>query len=228
MVPYALTTYTCPCQFSRPADLGASHVIFEIVSKFPGRFIPVCTSDVVPHVREHGILEDTLTILVPKPEVVLRTGLALFGGQPVPAHRFGEVLEDTLTIGAHVPEIELRNGVTLLGGHSVPLHGFGIVLEDTLTLGVHEPEVELCCGDTLLGSQPIPAHGFGIVLEDTLPLVVHEPEAELCGGITLLGSLTDRVEIVLCREHHDGEATHHDHGSSYADQPWYFIYRLQM
>ena len=26
----------------------------------------------------------------------------------------------------------------------------------------------------------------------------------------------------------DGEATHHEHGSSYTDQPWYFIYRLQM
>ena len=54
------------------------------------------------------------------------------------------------------------------------------------------------------------------------------PEVELRGGITLFRSLPDRVEIVLCREHHDCEATRHDHSSGCADQPWYFIDRLQM
>ena len=71
-------------------------------------------------------------------------------------------------------------------------------------------------------------HGFGIVLRDALAVGVHDPEIELCGGITLFRSLPDRVEIVLCQEHHDGEATRHDHGSSYADQPWHLICWLQM
>ena len=80
----------------------------------------------------------------------------------------------------------------------------------------------------MFGSEPVPPHGFGIVLRDALTTGVHDPEIELRGDVTLLGGLVERVEIVLCRENHDGEATHHDHGSSYADQPWYFIYRLQM
>ena len=95
-------------------------------------------------------------------------------------------------------------------------------------IGVHAPEVELCPGETLIGSEPKPFHGFGIVLRDAFAIGVPEPEAELRNGHTLFRSLPDRVEIVLCREHHDGEATRHDHGSSYADQPWYFIYRFQM
>ena len=94
------------------------------------------------------------------------------------------------------------------------------------------PEVELRHGVALFGSepvgQPLPFHGFGIVLKDAPPVGVHAPEVDLCGGITLSAACRTRVEIVLCREHHDGEATRHDHGSSYADQPWYFIYRLQM
>ena len=66
------------------------------------------------------------------------------------------------------------------------------------------------------------------VLEDSLAEGVPNPEVVLGKSVALFGSLPDRVEIVLCQEHHDGEATRHDHGSSYADQPWYFIYRLQM
>ncbi len=70
----------------------------------------------------------------------------------------------------------------------------------------------------MLGGESEPAYRFDIVLRDALPLVVHEPEAELPDVVTLLGGLAERVEIVLCREHHDGKATRHEHGSSYADQ----------
>ena len=91
-----------------------------------------------------------------------------------------------------------------------------------LAIGVHAPEVELCPGETLIGSEPKPFHGFGIVLRDAFAIGVPEPEAELRNGYTLFRSLPDRVEIVLCREHHDGEATRHDHGNSYADQPCRF------
>ena len=116
----------------------------------------------------------------------------------------------------------------MFGSEPVPFHSFGTVLRDALAEVVLNTEVELSLGITLVGSQPEPFHGFGIVLRDAFACGVHDPEIELCVGITLFRSLPDRVEIVLCREPHDGEATHHDHGSSYADQPWYFIYRLQM
>ena len=43
--------HALPCQFSRAADLGAGHVTFKIVPHLPGKFVPVCASDVPPHVR---------------------------------------------------------------------------------------------------------------------------------------------------------------------------------
>ena len=132
------------------------------------------------------------------------------------------------SVGVHDPEVELSLGKPLVGSQVEPAHGFGIVLEDALAVGVPDPEVELRIGETLVGSQPEPPHGFGSVLEDALAVAVPDPEVELRGGITLSRSLADRVEIVLCREHHDCEATRHDHSSGCADQPWYFIDRLQM
>ena len=48
--------------FGRARDLVAGHVTFKIVPPLPGSFVPVCASDVEPHVREHGILEDTLAV----------------------------------------------------------------------------------------------------------------------------------------------------------------------
>ena len=59
---------------------------------------------------------NTLAAGVHDPEVVLRFGETLFGGQPKPAHGFGIVLEDTLAVGAHEPEVGLRNGEALFGG----------------------------------------------------------------------------------------------------------------
>ena len=81
--------------------------------------------------RTYGILENTSPLDVHDPEVGLRTGVTLLGGQPEPAPGFGIVLEDALTIGVHEPETELCGGVTLLGGEAVPFHGFGFVFEDT-------------------------------------------------------------------------------------------------
>ena len=59
------------------ADLGASHAVFEVISSFPGRFVPVGACDVEPHVRKPGILEDTLPVGVTDPEVKLRSSGAL-------------------------------------------------------------------------------------------------------------------------------------------------------
>ena len=95
-------------------------------------------------------------------------------------------------------------------------------------VAVHDPEVELRDGVTLFGGQAIPAHCLSLVFEDAFAIGVHDPEVVLRPGVTLFGGLPDRVEIVLCRERHDGEATRHEHGSSYTDQLRYFIYRLQM
>ena len=172
------------------------------------------------------VFGNTVAAGVHDPEVELRIGVALFGGQPVPAHGFGIVLEDAPPAGVHVSEHELRIGETLLGSQPVPAYGFGIVLEDALAVGAHDPEVELRTGEALFGGQPKPARRFGSVLRHALAIGVHVPEVELRGGITLFRSLPDRVEIVLkdpkCREHHDCEATRHDHSSGCADQPWSF------
>ena len=78
--------HTRPCQFSCPTDLGASYVIFEVVSKFPGRFFPVAACDVVPHVRTYGILEDTLPVGVHESEAKLCNGETLVGGEAIPFH----------------------------------------------------------------------------------------------------------------------------------------------
>ena len=74
----------------------------------------------------------------------------------------------------------------------------------------------------LFGGAPVPFDSLGIVFGNTLAAGVHDPEVELRIGVTLFRSLPDRVEIVLCREHHDCEATRHDHSSGCADQPLVF------
>ena len=165
---------------------------------------------------------------VPDPKVVLRIGKPLVGSQPIPFHGFGIVLGDALADAVHEPEVELRRGVVLFGGEAKPAHGLGIVRGNAKAPAVPVAQFDLRLGVALFGGEAKPAHGFGIVLGDAFAIVVYDPEIELCGGITLFRSLPDRVEIVLCREHHDGEATRHEHGSRYADQPWCFIYRLQM
>ena len=45
----------------------------------------------------------------------LRTSIALFGRQTVPADSLGSVLRDAVTGGVHEPEANLRLGFTLLG-----------------------------------------------------------------------------------------------------------------
>ena len=53
--------------------------------------------------------------VVHEPEVELRSGDTLIGGQAVPAHRFGVVPGNSFAPGVHAPEVELCLGVTLLG-----------------------------------------------------------------------------------------------------------------
>ena len=57
----------------------------------------------------------TLAFGVHDPEIGLRDGISLLGGEAIPAHRLGVVLGDTLAVVVHEPEIGLRNGDSLLG-----------------------------------------------------------------------------------------------------------------
>ena len=91
-------------------------------------------------------LRNTFAVVVPDPEIELRSGVTLVGGQPVPAHSFGLVLENALAVGVHETEVVLGSGVTLLGGQPVPAHSFGLVLENAPPVVVHEAEVELGTG----------------------------------------------------------------------------------
>ena len=74
------------------------------------------------------VLEDAPPVVVPDPEIELRSGVTLVGGQPVPAHSFGIVLEDAASVSVHAPEVYLGTGAALLGGQPVPAHSFGLVL----------------------------------------------------------------------------------------------------
>ena len=78
--------------------------------------------------------------------------MALFGGQPKPARRFGSVLRHARACAVYVSEHELRIDEALFGGQPVPPHGFGSVLKDAPPAGVHVSEHELRIGETLLGS----------------------------------------------------------------------------
>ena len=64
-----------PCQFGCPADFGAGHVTFKDVPQLPATFGSVCTSDVGPHVREHGILEGACPVAIHESEEILRGGI---------------------------------------------------------------------------------------------------------------------------------------------------------
>ena len=171
-----------PRQFDCAADLGAGHVTFKAFSHIPSACVPVCDSDVQPHVREHGILEDALAIAVHEPEVGLRNGDTLLSRQAVPTHGFRVIQRHAPAGVVPGPEVELRNGDTLLSRQALPADRFGIVLRDPTATAVHDPEVDLCTGVALLSRQTVPAHGLGLVLEDTCAIGVPEPEVELRGG----------------------------------------------
>ena len=57
---------------------------------------------VKPHVRRHVILRDAVAAVVHDPEVELRAGLPLVGGQPAPRDGFGVALRHAPTLGERV------------------------------------------------------------------------------------------------------------------------------
>ncbi len=62
--------------------------------------------------------------------VRLRLGVALLGGEAIPARRLGVVLRHAAAFPVHHPEREARGGVALVGGKPKPLRRFGVVLRD--------------------------------------------------------------------------------------------------
>ena len=89
--------YARPRKFSRTGDFGAGHVTFKVVPRFPGSLVPVCASDVEPHVRAHGIFEDAPAQGVHEPEGSLSISISLGGGAADPAGSFGVVLGSMAT-----------------------------------------------------------------------------------------------------------------------------------
>ena len=76
-------------------------------------------------VGEHGILQDAPALVVHEPEVGLRAGDTLVGGETVPADRFGIVLRHAFAAGIFEPAVELRGGIALLSRHTEPADRFG-------------------------------------------------------------------------------------------------------
>ena len=91
-------------------DLGASHVIFEVVSLFPGRFVPVGACDVVPHVRKH--IESFRT---PRPRAYMNPRLMLRDWRDPDLRTFwnqrtasASSLRTPMPVVVHDPEVVLR------------------------------------------------------------------------------------------------------------------------
>ena len=88
----------------------------------------------------------TFAFVVHEPEIGLRLGEPLFGGEAIPAHRLGVVLGDTLAFIVHEPEIELRTGVALLGMEQERAHlvsAPGIEAADSTSAHWSEPAHDL-------------------------------------------------------------------------------------
>ena len=64
-----------------------------------------------------------MAIRVHEPEIVLRAGVPLRGGQPILAHGFGGVLWGALASVVLEPEIKLRLGLPLRGSDTEIGHG---------------------------------------------------------------------------------------------------------
>ena len=101
----------------------------------------------------HAVLRYSAPLLVHDAKVELRFGIALFGCQSIPLHRFGVILGDTLSLVVHDAEIGLRARIALHGSQSKPPHCIAIVLGDPAALFVHDPEVGLRRCVTVFGKR---------------------------------------------------------------------------
>ena len=108
-------------------DLSLSHEFRDELFALFGVRVVLCCSNAEPSVRIYCVLGDTVAFGVHEPEIKLRVGEPLFGGEVIPAHRLGVVLGDTFAGGVHDPEIVLRLGEPLFGETPVLSEGSGKV-----------------------------------------------------------------------------------------------------
>ena len=111
-------------QFLCPGNLVGGHARPELVFVPAGQLISLLAGKVQPGIGEHVILRHAPSIGVHTPEVVLRNGMALPGGQPVPLRGLGRIAFRTrppavgvndLTEGVDGAKGELGINVTLIG-----------------------------------------------------------------------------------------------------------------
>ena len=103
---------------------------------------------------------DADAVLVEQPEIVLRDGVALFGGAPEPACRQLDILGHTLAAQIHVGEVGLGPAQSLLGGPAVPLGGLLEILGHAQTAAKHVADVALGRRITLAGQRQPGFEGF--------------------------------------------------------------------
>jgi hypothetical protein len=78
--------HTDLCPFRRFGDLFAGHFFFDFVATFSSNLVAIGTGNIPPHVRGSRVLQNALAIDVFEAKIVLRIGLALLSGKPIPAH----------------------------------------------------------------------------------------------------------------------------------------------
>ena len=126
---------------------------------------------------------------VPDPEVELRTGEALLGGEAVPAHSFGLVLENAPAVGVHETEVVLGSWrQALLGGQPVPAPRFGLVLrERPRPLLYMRPRLNWALALPCSAASRNQRTASAASLRTPLPVGVPDPEHELRSGVALFG-----------------------------------------
>ena len=97
------------------------------------------------------ILWHTSSFTVHPAQIVLGSGIPLFGRAPVPLHRRLIILWHAFSYTVHVAQIQLGTGIPLFGRAPVPLHCRLIILWHTSSFTVHVAQIELGSGIPLFG-----------------------------------------------------------------------------
>jgi len=139
-----------------------------------------------------------LALVVLEPQVVLRQGVPLLRGAPVPLARLGVRLLHASALLVHDAEAVLRVGVPLVSAETVPLARLLVGrLGNPAPELAHHPEVVLGAVVPLLRGLGVPVHGLLVRLRHPAPLLVLEPEVVLRRGVPLLRGLAVVVHRAL-------------------------------
>ena len=80
--------------FLRLGNLRLRHNFGEELLGLLGERVALRCSNAEPSVRGYSIFCDPLAVGVHEPEIVLRVGIALPGGEAIPSHRLSVILRD--------------------------------------------------------------------------------------------------------------------------------------